>query len=49
MRLQALLARWNGNEPAETGDTGGAETDDDLSSASDEELYDLLDDELGNS
>ncbi|MFF5666075.1 SDR family NAD(P)-dependent oxidoreductase [Streptomyces griseofuscus] len=49
MRLQALLARWNGNEPAESGDTGGAETDDDLSSASDEELYDLLDDELGNS
>ncbi|WKE67699.1 type I polyketide synthase [Streptomyces sp. WP-1] len=49
MRLQALLARWNGNEPADPGDTGRAGTDDDLSSASDEELYDLLDDELGNS
>ncbi|MFJ6665268.1 type I polyketide synthase [Streptomyces sp. NPDC091383] len=49
MRLQALLARWNGNEPADPSDTGGAGADDDLSSASDEELYDLLDDELGNS
>ncbi|MFF7725387.1 SDR family NAD(P)-dependent oxidoreductase [Streptomyces sp. NPDC008001] len=47
MRLQALLARWNGNEPAAQGDTGGAGDEDDLSSASDEELYDLLDDELG--
>ncbi|MGK5728820.1 SDR family NAD(P)-dependent oxidoreductase [Streptomyces sp. URMC 124] len=46
MRLQALLARWNGNEPADPGGAGGAE-DDDLSSASDEELYELLDDELG--
>ncbi|WP_079161141.1 type I polyketide synthase [Streptomyces fodineus] len=47
MRLQALLARWNGNEPADPGGAGGAEDEDDLSSASDEELYDLLDDELG--
>ncbi|MFF7353950.1 type I polyketide synthase [Streptomyces filipinensis] len=47
MRLQALLARWNGNEPADPGDAGGPEHEDDLSSASDEELYDLLDDELG--
>ncbi|WP_316764876.1 SDR family NAD(P)-dependent oxidoreductase [Streptomyces herbicida] len=47
MRLQALLARWNGNEPADPGGAGGAENEDDLSSASDEELYDLLDDELG--
>ncbi|MET7607649.1 SDR family NAD(P)-dependent oxidoreductase [Streptomyces avermitilis] len=46
MRLQALLARWNGNEPA-PGGAGGAEDEDDLSSASDEELYELLDDELG--
>ncbi|MCA6091176.1 type I polyketide synthase [Streptomyces sp. SCA3-4] len=49
MRLQALLTRWNGNEPADPGDTGGAEDEDDLSSASDEELYELLDDELGTS
>ncbi|MGW3819655.1 SDR family NAD(P)-dependent oxidoreductase [Streptomyces sp. NPDC005046] len=47
MRLQALLARWNGNEPADPGGAGGAEDEDDLSSASDEELYELLDDELG--
>ncbi|MEV4503455.1 SDR family NAD(P)-dependent oxidoreductase [Streptomyces klenkii] len=47
MRLQALLARWNGNEPADPGGAGGAGDEDDLSSASDEELYDLLDDELG--
>ncbi|WP_367139290.1 MULTISPECIES: type I polyketide synthase [Streptomyces] len=47
MRLQALLARWNGNEPAAPGGAGGAGDEDDLSSASDEELYDLLDDELG--
>ncbi|MEV4921527.1 SDR family NAD(P)-dependent oxidoreductase [Streptomyces roseoverticillatus] len=49
MRLQALLARWNGNEPADPGGAGGAEDEDDLSSASDEELYELLDDELGTS
>ncbi len=47
MRLQALLARWNGDEPADPGGAGGAEDEDDLSSASDEELYELLDDELG--
>ncbi|MGW7409947.1 SDR family NAD(P)-dependent oxidoreductase [Streptomyces sp. NPDC054833] len=47
MRLQALLARWNGNEPTDPGGAGGAEDEDDLSSASDEELYELLDDELG--
>ncbi|UXY25281.1 type I polyketide synthase [Streptomyces sp. HUAS TT20] len=47
MRLQALLARWSGNEPADPGGAGGAEDEDDLSSASDEELYELLDDELG--
>ncbi|MEU6594907.1 SDR family NAD(P)-dependent oxidoreductase [Streptomyces sp. NPDC046881] len=47
MRLQALLARWNGNEPADPGGAGGAGDEDDLSSASDEELYELLDDELG--
>ncbi|WP_345597834.1 type I polyketide synthase, partial [Streptomyces marokkonensis] len=45
VRLQALLARWNGDGPADAEDDGG--TGDDLSSASDEELYDLLDDELG--
>ncbi|MFF3617162.1 SDR family NAD(P)-dependent oxidoreductase [Streptomyces sp. NPDC002580] len=47
MRLQALLARWNGDEPADPGGAGGAGDEDDLSSASDEELYELLDDELG--
>ncbi|MGX6744518.1 type I polyketide synthase [Streptomyces xantholiticus] len=47
MRLRSLLARWNGNEPADPGGAGGAEDEDDLSSASDEELYELLDDELG--
>ncbi|MCW7947416.1 polyketide synthase, partial [Streptomyces hygroscopicus] len=47
MRLQALLSRWNGNEPAAPPGAGAAEDEDDLSSASDEELYELLDDELG--
>ncbi|WP_445009735.1 SDR family NAD(P)-dependent oxidoreductase [Streptomyces poonensis] len=47
MRLQALLARWNGDGPADAGDDGTTGTGHDLSSASDEELYDLLDDELG--
>ncbi|GHF46478.1 polyketide synthase [Streptomyces morookaense] len=47
MRLQALLARWNGDEPAGPGRATDAEDEDDLSSASDEELYELLDDELG--
>ncbi|MEV0186641.1 type I polyketide synthase [Streptomyces sp. NPDC050625] len=47
MRLQALLARWSGTEPADPGGAGGAEDEEDLSSASDEELYELLDDELG--
>ncbi|MFI9802961.1 SDR family NAD(P)-dependent oxidoreductase [Streptomyces sp. NPDC052301] len=47
VRLQALLARWNGNDPAGPPGTGADEHEDDLSSASDEELYELLDDELG--